>query len=70
MLEAWMRDGEGLRRWYLSAIHALSSEIEIQTRLIRGLDWCEVDYPLDLKRAQAMVSRWLEGSAAGASAGR
>lgn len=58
MLEDWMRDGEGLRRWYLSAIHALSSEIDIQTRLIAGHEWCEVDYPQDHQRAQAMVSAW------------
>lgn len=59
MLDDWMRERDGLRRWYLSAIDALAARLEVQTRSIAGLEWCEVDYPLDLRRAQSLVEGWL-----------
>lgn len=45
-------------RWYLSVIDDLSKTGVVETRSIKGLEWCEVDYPLDLKWARQMVSNW------------
>ena len=62
-----LRDPENLRLWYLSVIKRMAQDgIEVRTALISGHPWCEVDYPLDLKRAQAMVTEW-QGAASEAS---
>jgi choline kinase len=57
-LDALMRDQASLRKWYLSVIADLAADHDIATCLIEGHAWCEVDYPLDLKRATQMVSSW------------
>ena len=60
-LAAVLKDPENLRLWYLSVIRRMAQDgIEVRTALISGHPWCEVDYPLDLKRAQAMLSAWDE----------
>lgn len=51
--------GDGaLDIWYLSAIGAIAQEHLVQTQSIQGLEWCEVDFPVDKTRAEAMVSGW------------
>ncbi len=57
-LERCMRDPAALRQWYLSVIAALAPEIEIQAVTISGNDWCEIDYPVDVKAAKRMVAGW------------
>lgn len=57
-LDRAMRQPEGLGKWFLSAIGDLAGRHEVQTHSIEGLDWQEVDYPLDLKRARALVAEW------------
>lgn len=63
-LASVLKDPENLRLWYLSVIRRMAQEgIEVRTALISGHPWCEVDYPLDLKRAQALLSAWDEAEA-------
>ncbi|NQV20202.1 MAG: phosphocholine cytidylyltransferase family protein [Rhodospirillales bacterium] len=45
-------------RWYLSVIDDLAKTGVVETRPITRLEWCEVDYPLDLKWARQMVTGW------------
>lgn len=64
-LDERIRDEAALGLWYLSVISSLSRSIEVRTCLIAGHDWCEVDDPSDLARAEAMVGAWQ--SAAGSA---
>lgn len=57
-LEQAMQDEAALRMWYLSVIARLAGTMDVETCLIAGHDWCEVDYPADLERAEAMVAAW------------
>jgi choline kinase len=57
-LECAVRDPRALKQWYLSIIGQMASSGDVWTQSIAGLDWSEVDYPLDLLRASAMVGRW------------
>lgn len=59
-LEAAMRSPLGLKQWYLSVIGTLAAEGQVWTCSIEGMDWSEVDYPLDLARAAKMVAGWTE----------
>ena len=62
-LEETLRDPSALKLYYLSVIRRMAQEgIEVRTALIKGLPWCEIDYPLDLKRAQQLVSGWHDGA--------
>lgn len=69
-LEAVLRQPEGLRRWYLSVIHAIAQMGhqrshqgghqggQVRVTSIQGLSWGEVDYPDDLAEAEALVRSW------------
>jgi len=57
-LEQAMQDEAALKMWYLSVIARLAGTMPVETCLIAGYDWCEVDYPTDLERAEAMVAAW------------
>ena len=57
-LDRAMRRPEALRQWYLSVIGQLAQEGHVWTQSIEGLEWAEVDYPLDLARATKMVGHW------------
>ena len=69
-LEAALRQPEGLRRWYLSVIHAIAQggaqrgdqgghqRGQVRVTSIEGLSWGEVDYPDDLAEAEALVRSW------------
>ncbi|WP_337997448.1 sugar phosphate nucleotidyltransferase [Oleispirillum naphthae] len=60
-VEAALHDPEGLKLWYLSVIDRLAREHEVRIASIRGLEWCEVDYPKDLAAAGALTARlWHE----------
>lgn len=63
-LEQCMQATDALRQWYLSVIGALAAAAPVMTRSVNGLGWCEIDYPLDLVRAEQMVAGWrAEGEA-------
>ena len=54
-----LRNPDNLRRWYLSVIRQMAFDgLDVRTALIKGHPWCEVDYPLDLKRAQSLLADW------------
>lgn len=49
--------------WYLSAIGAIAQQHVVNTQSIQGLQWCEIDYPVDKTRAEDMVVRWASRAA-------
>jgi choline kinase len=55
-LENAMADTKSIRRWYLSIIDEIAQEKTVLTCSIRGLAWCEVDYPADLNQADKVVA--------------
>ncbi len=55
-LEKAMADTKSVRRWYLSIIDEIAQERTVLTCSIKGLAWCEVDYPADLKQAVRVVA--------------
>jgi choline kinase len=57
-LERSMRDSQALKQWFPSAIGSLAKRIEIRTIPINGLQWCEVDFPIDLQHARQLVASW------------
>lgn len=59
-----MRYGEGVKRWYLSAIDAMAAEHRVRVCDIHGLSWGEVDEAEDLANAQRVVAGWPSEQAA------
>jgi L-glutamine-phosphate cytidylyltransferase len=57
-LELAMRDPQGLKRWFPSAIGSLAKKVPVGVVEITGLRWSEVDFPVDLQQARALVSGW------------
>ncbi len=57
-VEALMRQGDGLTRWYLSAIDELAQAGIVGISSIHGLSWCEVDDTVDLAYAETVVKTW------------
>ena len=57
-VEKAMRYGEGVKRWYLSAIDELAQQGLVKVCSINGLSWCEVDDTADLAHAQGVVASW------------
>jgi L-glutamine-phosphate cytidylyltransferase len=57
-LELAMRDPQGLKRWFPSAIGSLAKKIPVGVIEVSGLRWGEVDFPVDLQQARALVSGW------------
>jgi choline kinase len=56
-----MRQPEGLRSWFLAVIDRLAvGEGIVRVVSIEGLEWGEVDFPADLRRAEEMTGRWHE----------
>ena len=63
-LDETLRDSAALKLYYLSVIRRMAMEgVEVRTASIKGHPWCEIDYPLDLKRAQQMVASWCDSDA-------
>jgi choline kinase len=42
----------------LSVLDEMAARDVVWTQSIQGLEWAEVDYPMDLMRASAMVNSW------------
>ena len=55
-LEKVLSDPSSQRKWYLSVIDEMAQSMPVQTCSMTGLQWCEVDYPADLKLAEEVVS--------------
>ena len=51
-----LRISEGLKSFYLKVIDQLAKSQRVETATIEGLAWGEVDYPVDLQRAEQLVA--------------
>lgn len=58
VLERSVRDPQGLKLWFPSAVASLAREMDVKTVSVTGLRWGEVDYPHDLDDARALVADW------------
>jgi choline kinase len=58
VLEASMREPQGLKQWFPSAVGRLAKHVEVRTLAVDGLEWCEVDFPVDLQQARHLVAHW------------
>jgi L-glutamine-phosphate cytidylyltransferase len=58
-LDLAMRDPQGLKRWFPSAIGSLAKKVPVGVVEITGLRWSEVDFPVDLQQARVLVSSWV-----------
>jgi len=54
-LENAMGDASASKKWYLSIIAQMARSMSIWTFAANGLQWCEVDFPADLKQARRVV---------------
>jgi len=61
-LNELMKSDGALNIWYLSAIGAIAQGNRVETRSIEGLDWCEIDFPVDKTQAESMISNWTKKS--------
>ena len=57
-LDRAMREPSGLKQWFPAAIGMLAKRIPIRTVALDGVQWCEVDFPVDLQQARQLVSSW------------
>lgn len=57
-LELAMREPSGLKQWFPSAVGTLAKRVEVRTVALDGVEWCEVDFPVDLQQARHLVSTW------------
>jgi choline kinase len=55
-LDEILRQPEGSRRWYLSAVSLLAGRGHVHRVGVEGARWAEIDYLHDLPRARALVS--------------
>src|SRR6185503_1741146 len=56
-LEMTVRDPEALRLWYHDVISVMASTLPVNTVLINGLWWREIDTPQDLAEVRASFAR-------------
>jgi len=59
-LERMIREPEGLQQWFPAAIDRLARRVTVKAVDLSGFEWCEVDYPTDLKLANELAARWDE----------
>ena len=55
-LKRALNDPSSKSKWYLSVIDSLAQTMPVWTCSVKGLKWCEVDYPADLKLAEGVVA--------------
>lgn len=55
-LENARADASCSRRWFLSVIDEIAGKETVLTCSIRGLAWCEIDFPADLNEADRIVA--------------
>ncbi len=55
-LDRQMKQGTGLRLWFLSVVDELAKQSLVRACGIRGLRWCEIDFKRDLENAESVVS--------------
>lgn len=52
-LDAAIRDPSGLHKWYHDVISTMAGSLPVDTELIEGLWWTEIDTPKDLEKARS-----------------
>jgi choline kinase len=57
-LERAMREPAGLKQWFPAAVGMLAKRMPVHTVALDGVQWCEVDFPVDLQQARQLVSSW------------
>ena len=57
-LEEMIREPDGLHQWFPAAIDRLAGRVQVGALDLTGMEWCEVDYPTDLKLAREYAARW------------
>ncbi len=60
-VEKALQDPLANKQWYLSVIARMAQSLPVWTISANGLQWCEVDFPADLKQAQKVVRAIYEG---------
>jgi choline kinase len=60
-VERALLDSASRKKWYLSVIDEMAQSLAIRTCLINELQWCEVDFPADLKQAGSVVKAFDTG---------
>ncbi len=55
-LDRQMKQGDGLRLWFLSVVDDLAGQSLVRACSIAGRRWCEIDFKKDLDRAERVVS--------------
>jgi choline kinase len=66
-LDEILREPEGSRRWYLSAVNLLAGRGHVQAVGIADARFAEIDFPHDLARARALVAGLTEQPALAAA---
>jgi choline kinase len=59
-LDRVARDADANRRWYLSAVNLLAASGLVHAVRVNGLHWTEIDYVVDLRRAEGLMFPWSE----------
>ena len=54
-LDRQMKQGSGLRLWFLSVVDALARQSLVRACSIKGRRWCEIDFKRDLENAESVV---------------
>ena len=54
-VERSLQNPAAIKQWYLSVIAGMAQSIQVWTISANGLQWCEVDFPADLKQAHKVV---------------
>ena len=54
-LDRQMKQGTGLRLWFLSVVDELARQSLVRACGISGLRWCEIDFKRDLENAESVV---------------
>ena len=54
-LDRQMKQGDGLRLWFLSVVDALAGQSLVHACSINGYRWCEIDFKRDLEKAESVV---------------
>ncbi|ARO86449.1 nucleotidyltransferase [Nitrosospira lacus] len=56
-IEEALRQPAKLQSWYLAVIDALADKQLVSKCAVPGHLWCEIDFPMDLARAEALLSK-------------
>lgn len=57
-LESAIRTDTGLQSFYLASVTKLAQRLHVTAASIKGLRWCEVDFPKDYETALKLTAAW------------